>query len=69
MPANAALAVSVNPPMNKTLDIDQGEGTMSEDIDEIKSTSANDNSDIGKDDVQPATAEIKPSEKQLKSQR
>ena len=69
MPANAAMAVSINPPMNKTLDIDQGEGTMSEDIDEIKSTSANDNSDIGKDDVQPATAEIKPSEKQLKSQR
>ena len=62
MPANAAMAVSVNPPMNKTLDIDQGEGTMSNDMDEIKSTSANDNSDSERDDVQPATAEIKPSE-------
>ena len=54
MPANAALAASINPPEDARTDIDQGDGTMTKVTDEIKSTSAGDISQASKDDIQPA---------------
>jgi hypothetical protein len=56
MPANAAMASSINPPEKAPMDIVQDDGTMTKDVDEIMATAANDTSDIEKDDVQPANA-------------